>query len=104
MIAGFLLAALGAVPSATVTTLTSASRDPFPFRDLVSVQQLVVPVVHSAAPGERVICGMRVISPDPSIDRAIIQHPPRKGIQFAIRALEPGICRDHPPVLIIDPR
>lgn len=91
MLATILAIAFGAVSSTAGPTLFSTERDPF--RHVFAVPSPVGLATHPTPPREQVICGMRVITPDPSIDRSMAMHLPQKGVQFTIRTLTPRICR-----------
>ncbi len=81
MLAVILWAALGTVPSATIPALFSATTPD---------------TLRQSPPRTRVICGMPVISPDPTIDPGIVMTVPRD-TQFAIHALKPRICAGQAP-------
>jgi hypothetical protein len=74
-----------------------------PFARVFLVETLVTPDVMTQAPPptvpareatERVVCGMRLIPTDPTLDRGMVHRPERPGAEPAARRIHPTACVD----------
>jgi hypothetical protein len=46
------------------------------------------------APKDRIVCGMKVLQADPSVDSKMILRAPATGVDMKIRRIEPPVCND----------
>lgn len=77
------------------------SNDPFTRLFRPNIVPAAPDGVQPFAPAERhhrrdrpkVVCGMTLIPADPRIDPQILHEPPDTATKFAIRKVEPKICR-----------
>ena len=79
--------------SATQTPPTLFAKQPTPFEKL-KLQLRQSTVDAAPAPKDRIVCGMKVLQADPSVDAKMILRAPSSGADMKIRRIEPPVCND----------
>ena len=65
-----------------------------PYKKLFAPMRTITPptTANVSEAKSKVVCGMRVIPADPSIDPKIVLPPASDGIDYTLRAIDPAIC------------